>query len=786
MLPLILLFAAEIVFTDVNKLTVEGRAWTDLAAPFDRLPASAQKTVRPAVWSLSRHSAGMVVRFRSDATTLSARWTVTNENLAMPHMPATGVSGLDLYVRVGSKWRWLANGRPTAKMNTMTVSGLASDTVRDYLLYLPLYNGVSSVEIGVPEGSKLEKQPSPGKPIVFYGTSIIHGACASRPGMALPAILGRRLERATVNLGFSGNGKLEPELARLMGEIDAAAYIVDCLPNCSAAEVAERTGPFVRELRKHRPHTPIVLVEDRTYANAHSLPAVAKRNADNRAALRKVFDELTWDGIASLHTIEGPSQLGDDDEGTVDSSHPNDLGFQRQADAFEPKLRYVLAPGPSAKAFPLDGYTDRQSYAPGEKVSFHVSCAASNYDLIISRAGVADEVVHTEKAILGAVHPIPADTSANGCRWPVSWTFTIPPTWRSGYYRVRLEASDKDGNKHTAPLFFVVRAATPGKTSKILFQFATNTYNAYTNFGGYSLYGYHARDKVQGRRVSFHRPQSSQFDSWESHFVRWAEGNGWPLEYATNLDLAQRPELLKAYKLVLSVGHDEYWSGPMRDHLEAYIAAGGHVAFFSGNTCCWQVRAEDGGTALTCYKQAYRADPFFSKGERKNLSTLWSHHLLGRPENTLTGVGFLHGGYHKSHGQLMNGSGAFTMHQPDHWLFEGTGVKRGEEFGAKFKVVGYECDGCELAWKDGIPTPTHTDGTPKGFKVLATAPTKWAPDDCEWYEKWTRGHTGHAVIGTYTRGGTVVTVGTTDWARGLRGDAIVIRITENVLRRLSK
>ncbi|MGL4555853.1 MAG: N,N-dimethylformamidase beta subunit family domain-containing protein [Gemmataceae bacterium] len=783
MLLLLLLASAELAYTDVNKLTVEGRAWADLAAPFDRLPASAQKLVRPAVWGLSRHSAGMAVRFRTDATTLAARWTLTGSTLALPHMPATGVSGLDLYVRVGGKWRWLANGRPTAKTNTMTVAGLAPGPVRDYLLYLPLYNGVSSVEVGVPDGAKLEAaEKTPGKPVVFYGTSITHGACASRPGMALPAILGRRLGRPAVNLGFSGNGKLEVELARLIGEIDAAAYVVDCLPNCDAAEVAARTKPFVLELRKARPHTPVVLVEDRTYANAHSLPGVARRSAASRAALREAFDGLTRDGVASLHYLEGPGQLGDDDEGTVDSSHPNDLGFQRQADAFEPKLRYVLAPGPAAKPFALDGYTDRQSYAPGDRVALHVTCAAPTFDLTITRAGAKDEVVHAEKGIKGAAHPVPDDASANGCRWPASRSFTVPEGWRSGYYRVRLEA----GKGHAASLFFVVRAATPGATSKVLLQLSTNTYNADTNWGGYSLYGYHAKDKVQGRRVSFLRPQNSQFDNWEAFFVRWAEANGWPLEYAVNQDLEERPELLKAYKLVLSVGHDEYWSGPMRDGLEAYVAGGGNVAFFSGNTCCWQVRAEDGGRALVCYKQAYRADPLFAKGERKALSTTWSHHLVGRPENSLTGVGFLHGGYHKSHGQLMDGSGAFTAHRPEHWLFEGTGLKRGEAFGAKYKVVGYECDGCELTWKDGTPTPTRSDGTPEGFTVLATAPARWAPDDCEWYERWERGRTGHAVVGTYTRGGTVVTVGTTDWARGLRGDPAVVRITENVLRRLSR
>jgi len=238
----------------------------------------------------------------------------------------------------------------------------------------------------------------------------------------------------------------------------------------------------------------------------------------------------------------------------------------------------------------------------------------------------------------------------------------------------------------------------------------------------------------------------------------------------------------------LSVGHDEYWSAPMRDHLEKFIGEGGNVAFFSGNTCCWQVRAEDNGSALTCWKQNVQQDPVFvARGSQATLSTLWSHHLVQRPENQLTGVGFLWGGYHKSHGQLMDASGGFDVHRPDHWVFAGTALKVGEQFGAKDTIVGYECDGCELEWKGGIPKPTHRDGTPANFEVLATAPAQWHPDDCEWYERWQPGRKGHAVLGVYTRGGTVFTCGSTDWSHGLRGrDPVVERITRNLLDRLGK
>jgi hypothetical protein len=604
--------------------------------------------------------------------------------------------------------------------------------------------------------------------------------------MVHTAILGRKLDWPVINLGFSGNGRMEPELVRLLGEIDAAVYVIDCLPNMGAADVEKRTRPFVETLRKARPDTPILLMEDRSYANATILPGPRRQNAEGRAALRKAWQEMYWDGVQSLQYLEGDKLLGDDGEATVDNSHPTDLGFLRQAEAMEPTLRYCL-PGPERPRAVVEGYTDRLSYAPGETVKLHVSCAAPEYEVQVARLGAKRSVVLEVRSVPGKEHPVPANASSTGCGWPVSHTFEIPKIWKSGYYSVRLQAKRPGGKAAASECFFVVRPASPGKDAKILLQLSTNTYNAYTNWGGYSLYAYHGKNRVQGRRVSFDRPISSQFRNWELPFVAWAEKAGYALDYAVNSDLEFHPELLKHYKLVLSVGHDEYWSAPMRDHLEKFVASGGNVAFFSGNTCCWQVRSEDAGRALVSYKQAYRADPFFKKGEYPLLSTLWSHHLVRRPENALTGVGFLWGGYHRSHGQLMDGSGAFTVHRPDHWLFEGTGLKRGGAFGGKDTVVGYECDGCELVWKDGLPFPTHADGTPKGFTVLATAPARWHPDDCEWYERWRKGRTGQAVLGLYTRGGTVVTVGSTDWSHGLRGgDPAVVRITRNVLDRLAK
>ena len=277
------------------------------------------------------------------------------------------------------------------------------------------------------------------------------------------------------------------------------------------------------------------------------------------------------------------------------------------------------------------------------------------------------------------------------------------------------------------------------------------------------------------------------FFRWEHSFVQWAERNGYTLDYCANSDLEFRPQLLDHYRLVLSIGHHEYWSGPMRDHLEAFIGNGGNAAFFSGNSVCWQVRSEEDGRALVCWKQWFNSDPVWRTGDHTTLSTLWSHHLLNRTENSLTGVGFLYGGYHRSHGQYMDGSGAFTVHRPAHWALEGTGLSRDDEFGGEDTVVGYECDGCEFTLNaDGLPVPTHRDGTPDNFEIVCTAPARWAPDDSDWYERWEQGREGAAVMGTYARGGTVFTAGTTDWADGLKGNSTAVeQITRNVLDRLS-
>lgn len=330
---------------DVTAWGVEGRGWPDLARKrwFQRLPDEAQPKVTAPVWNLSQDSAGLMTRFTTDSTVIWVRYSLTLEALAKPHMPATGVSGVDLYARTPEgKWGWVNVTKPaTQQMKQMLANDLAPGK-REYALYLPLFNGIEKLEIGVPPGTTFEGQSPRVKPIVFYGTSITHGACASRPGMVHTAILGRRLDMPVMNLGFSGNGRMDAGVGEYLAKLDAAVFVIDCLPNMQPADVRTKCGPLVKQLRAAHPLTPIVLVEDRRFTNSWIRPEREKFHSANHAALKESYEALKAEGITGLHYIPGDGLLGDDSEGATDASHPSDLGFMRQADAFEPVLRQAL------------------------------------------------------------------------------------------------------------------------------------------------------------------------------------------------------------------------------------------------------------------------------------------------------------------------------------------------------------------------------------------------------------------------------------------------------------
>lgn len=329
---------------------VQGQGWSELNKTYVRLPDKAESMVRDAVWSLSRNSAGLSIIFRSNAPEIHVKYKVKG-GLSMFHMPSTGVSGIDLYATdCDGVCRWCAPDF-TASFSKDSILYRYSNIdyfpnaskPYEYHLYLPLYNTVESMLIGVPDGSGLVFSPARReKPIVVYGTSIGQGACASRPGNCWTNIVERELEHPLVNLAFSGNGKLEPELFSLLAEIDAALYVIDCLPNLHAGKdpVRDLTVAGVKMLKEARPDCPILLVEHSGYMNEVSSIARSEYRATN-SEMRRAYNDLMKEGMAGLYYMT-TEEIGLGMDGMVEGVHPNDLGMRRQADGMEKKIREIL------------------------------------------------------------------------------------------------------------------------------------------------------------------------------------------------------------------------------------------------------------------------------------------------------------------------------------------------------------------------------------------------------------------------------------------------------------
>ena len=333
---------------------IEGQAWPkEVKSPYDRLPARAEQTVRKDVWDLSRHSAGLYIKFRSNADEIRVRYGVTSKgNFGMPHMPATGVSGLDLYaVNHGGEWVWAPGLYHFSDTITYRYANIEVDRQfkgkdGEFRLFLPLYNAVSWMEIGVPAGKTFTPMPlSDEKPVVIYGTSIAQGGCASRPGMAWTAILERQLNCPLINLGFSGNGRLEKPLIDLMTEIDARIYVLDCLPNLVGTPdkgLENKIWESVKGLQAKRPSTPVLLVEHSLGAGSGIINAKRVEDCERSSkVLRQVFADLKKEGIKNIYLLSNAA-LGMDINSTVDGSHPTDLGMKQHADAYTKIIRQIL------------------------------------------------------------------------------------------------------------------------------------------------------------------------------------------------------------------------------------------------------------------------------------------------------------------------------------------------------------------------------------------------------------------------------------------------------------
>lgn len=327
---------------------VHGQGWAELRHSYVRLPAHAEGKAPKAVWNLSRHSAGLSLVFQSNAKEIIVRYQVTG-GYNMFHMPSTGVSGVDMYATdADGRERWCAPHFPVSFADTIKYH---YDNITyftnpkqgyEYHMYLPLYNGVKWMEIGVPADAQFEFLPvSPEKPIVVYGTSIAHGACASRPGLAWTNIVERRTSRPMVNLGFSGSGKLEPGMFDLLSEIKASLYVIDCMANMDSLPdlIIERIVNGVHRLRQTS-STPILLVEHAGYTGEFTNQQRSSYKKVNQL-LRQAYEQLQAEGIADLHYMT-TDEIGLDQESQVESVHPNDHGMRLHADAHVRQIVKIL------------------------------------------------------------------------------------------------------------------------------------------------------------------------------------------------------------------------------------------------------------------------------------------------------------------------------------------------------------------------------------------------------------------------------------------------------------
>ncbi|MDA8859280.1 SGNH/GDSL hydrolase family protein [Flavobacteriaceae bacterium] len=338
---------STVIYHGRQHFLIEGTAISDSLkeSPYDRLPISYKEKVREPVWDLSKASAGITVRFHSNSTSINLKWTVLND-LDMSHMAATGIKGIDLYTKYNNKWRYVTTAGALVGLKTYQNKSIPADSIneyeliknmtpefREYKLFLPLYDGVTKLEVGIDSAASIEKAtPSSEKPIVFYGTSITQGGCASRPGMAHTNIISRKLDVDCINYGFSGNGRMETPIVELISEIDARFYVIECLQNMDSEQVKERVKPLVDIIRTNHPHTPIVLVENMMYTMAFLNQTLETRLIEENTALKNEYDKIIKSGTQNIFYIKDNKEFLVDNEGTVDGVHLTDLGFKRYAD----------------------------------------------------------------------------------------------------------------------------------------------------------------------------------------------------------------------------------------------------------------------------------------------------------------------------------------------------------------------------------------------------------------------------------------------------------------------
>lgn len=328
-------------YTSAQELLLVGKA-TSEGEYFHRVDTAKYHSMPPKVKKLFTNSAGLAISFTTNSPLIKAKWTVP-DNPQLPNLTRIAQKGLDLYIKRDGKWQFAGVGMPGGVTTERVLVDNMGTEEKECLLYLPLYDELKSLEIGVLAGSYIRKGENPfKKKIVVYGSSILQGASASRPGMAYPARLARSSGYNFINLGLSGNGKMEKEVAAMMADIDADAFILDCIPNPSPKEIEERTVDFVLTLRQKHPDTPIIIIQTLIRETGNFNRKAREQVKQQNEAIAGQVEVLRRKNVKNLYFIKENCFLGTDHEGTIDGTHPNDLGFDRILKKYKPAIGKIL------------------------------------------------------------------------------------------------------------------------------------------------------------------------------------------------------------------------------------------------------------------------------------------------------------------------------------------------------------------------------------------------------------------------------------------------------------
>lgn len=324
------------------ELPVHGKLF-ETTYKYHRVDTTKYNDIPAAVKKLYTNSAGMFVTFKTSAPEIYAKWCVTNRRVGL-NLTAIANKGLDVYIKnAQGNWQYAISKGTIKECEELKVAEHLGLSEKEFLVYLPLFDEMKSLEIGVGEGYTIEELPNPfRKEIVVYGSSIVHGASAGRAGMAYPAIISRRTGLNFVNFGVSGNARIEKEMAHMFADLNPDLFILDCVPNSSPDQVKERTAYFVEYLRERHPHTPIIMipsvVRELSFFNQYWGNRVTAQNKQ----WKEEYQRLIAKGVQHLYYLDDDFLIGEDHEGTTDGTHPNDLGFMRMADKIQPFVLEIM------------------------------------------------------------------------------------------------------------------------------------------------------------------------------------------------------------------------------------------------------------------------------------------------------------------------------------------------------------------------------------------------------------------------------------------------------------